>query len=382
MERALEPFVLQDLKQKLVLLTGPRQCGKTTLAKQLTPNYDYFNYDAAEDRVALLHKSWDRHKQLIIFDELHKMPQWKRWLKGIYDKEGISPQLLVTGSAKLDTYKKVGDSLAGRYFQYHMHPIDLKEFMRFNPKANSAEAFATLWQCSGFPEPFLKGSQVYYKRWRRSHLDIILRQDLIELQTISDIKAIETLVELLKQRVGATVSYANLARDLERDPKTIKRWLELLENMYVIFRVIPYAKNITRGLLKEPKYYFYDHTYAENNPGAQLENLVACALLKEADYLNDVKGIKTELRYLRTKDGKEIDFLILQDNKPTHLIEVKSKDDKPSNAFAYYEKYFSNVKLLQLVKELRRETTYPNGVEIRSLVNWLIKVDLGCASKG
>ena len=382
MERALEPFVLQDLKQKLVLLTGPRQCGKTTLAKQLTPNYDYFNYDAAEDRVALLHKSWDRHKQLIIFDELHKMPQWKRWLKGIYDKEGISPQLLVTGSAKLDTYKKVGDSLAGRYFQYHMHPIDLKEFMRFNSKANSTEAFATLWQCSGFPEPFLKGSQVYYKRWRRSHLDIILRQDLIELQTISDIKAIETLVELLKQRVGATVSYANLARDLERDPKTIKRWLELLENMYVIFRVIPYAKNITRGLLKEPKYYFYDHTYAENNPGAQLENLVACALLKEADYLNDVKGIKTELRYLRTKDGKEIDFLILQDNKPTHLIEVKSKDDKPSNAFAYYEKYFSNVKLLQLVKELRRETTYPNGVEIRSLVNWLIKVDLGCASKG
>src|ERR1700733_15239656 len=127
MKRTLAPFLLQDLKQKLILLTGPRQCGKTTLAKQLTANYDYFSYDAIEDRIALRNKSWDRQKQLFIFNECHKRPSRKQWIKGVYEKEGLPPQLLVTGSAKLDTYKKVGDSLAGRYFQYHLHPLDLKE---------------------------------------------------------------------------------------------------------------------------------------------------------------------------------------------------------------------------------------------------------------
>lgn len=375
MKRNLESLILADLKQKIVLLTGPRQCGKTTLAKQLTPRYEYFNYDAASDRLALAEQSWDRQQELVIFDELHKMSGWKRWLKGIYDKEGTTPQLLVTGSAKLDTYKKVGDSLAGRYFQYHMHPLDLKEYLQFNPSANREQVFQTLWECSGFPEPFLKNSVTYYKRWRITHLDIILRQDLIELQTVSDIKAIETLVELLKQRVGSTVSYANLARDLERDPKTIKRWLDMLENLYVIFRVTPYAKNISRSLLKEPKYYFYDHTHAKDG-GARLENLVANALLKECHYLNDVKGIKTALHFLRTKDGKELDFLILQDNHPTHLIEVKNADDTPASEFSYYKKYFNPIKQLQLVRELKREKTYPDGLEIRQLIAWLVNVDL------
>jgi uncharacterized protein len=375
MKRNLESLILHDLNQKIVLLTGPRQCGKTTLAKQLTPRYDYFNYDAAADRLSLQKQSWDRQKELIIFDELHKMPQWKRWLKGIYDTEGISPFLLVTGSAKLDTYKKVGDSLAGRYFQYRMHPFDLKEFLQFNPQANIENVFATLWQCSGFPEPFLKGSETYYKRWRKTHLDIILRQDLIELQTVSDIKAIETLVELLKQRVGSTVSYANLARDIERDPKTVKKWLEVLENLYIIFRVTPYSKNISRSLLKEPKYYFYDHTYAENE-NARLENIVANALLKECDYLSDVYGIKASLHFLRTKDGKEIDFLILQDNQPTHLVEVKNADDKPATAFNYYKSYFQQAQLLQLVHDLKREKSYPDGLEIRNLAQWLSKLKL------
>lgn len=375
MKRNLETLIIADLKQKIVILTGPRQCGKTTLAKQLTSDYDYFNYDAVADQLALRDQSWDRKRQLIIFDELHKMPRWKRWLKGVYDKEGATPQPLVTGSAKLDTYKKVGDSLAGRYFQYHMHPIDLKEFLLFNPNADRKSVFDTLCQCSGFPEPFLKGSETYYKRWRKTHLDIILRQDLVELQTVSDIKAIETLVELLKHRVGSTISYANLARDLERDPKTIKRWLDMLENMYVIYRVTPYSKNIGRSLLKESKYYFYDHTYGEN-AGARLENMVANALLKECDYRSDVHGIKSSLHFLRTKDGKELDFLIVQDNQPTHLIEIKNSDDNPAASFAFYKKFFKNAKLLQLVCELKREKTYPDGLEIRQLIAWLAKVDL------
>lgn len=375
MKRTLDPYIIKDLPEKIVLLTGPRQCGKTTLSKQLYPDYDYLNYDAGEDRLALKEKRWDRDKTLIIFDELHKMKSWKQWLKGVFDTEGIPPQYLVTGSALLDTYRKVGDSLAGRYFQYRLHPLDLKEIMS-QTSMPIDQAFEQLWHCSGFPEPFLKGESSYYKRWRRSHLDIILRQDLLDLYSVSDIKSIETLVLLLKKRIGSTISYANLARDLERDANTIKRWLQLLENLYVIFRVTPYRKKIARSLLKEPKYYFYDHTYADNDHGPRLENLVACALLKELQYIEDTTGEKTQLHYLRTKDGREIDFLISIEDKPTHIIEVKHSDDKPPKHFDYFTTNHPNIQKIQLVKDLKRESSTPDGIKIKNLIEWLATMDL------
>ncbi len=375
MKRYLSQDVKEALKDKIVLLTGPRQCGKTTLSKALYKEYDYFNYDAAEDRTALLEKSWDRSKPLIIFDELHKMKFWKRWLKGVYDKEGIKPELLITGSAKLNTYRKVGDSLAGRYFQYRLYPLDLKEVTHYDPSLSQDEIFNRLWHCGGFPEPFFKGTESYYRRWRRGHLDIILRQDLIDLQAIRDIQAIETLVHLLKKRVGAGISYANLARDLERDANTIKRWLQLLENLYIVFRINPYSKNISRSLLKEPKYYFYDIAQVEDD-GAKLENLVAFSLLKEAHFIEDTTGKTMDLFYLRTKDGKELDFVICTDEKPTHLIEVKSSDENPANGFNYFLPQFQNIKAIQLVKNCHREKTFPNGIEIRNLVHWLAQLNL------
>ena len=370
MKRYLQSYIQNDLPNKIVLLTGPRQCGKTTLSKQLYDSYDYFNYDAAASRLALNEQSWDRQKRLVIFDELHKMKNWKQWLKGIYDTEGIPPEILVTGSARLNTHKKVGDSLAGRYFQFRLHPLDLKEAVLFFGN-DAYELFDQLWRCGGFPEPFLKNDLTYYKRWRKTHADIILREDLINLYTGRDIQAIETLVLLLKDRVGSTVSYANLARDLERDPNTIKRWLQLLEDLYLIFRVKPYHKNVARALLKEPKFYFYDHACLDANEGAHLENIVACALLKELHYLEDTQGVTANLHYVRTKDGKEVDFLVCIEQKPTYLIEVKSADDAPVAGFHYFSQFLPEVKKVQLVKTLTREKTYPDGLAIRSLVPWL-----------
>lgn len=373
-ERYITPQILKDLENKIIILTGPRQAGKTTLSKSLFPNdYAYLNYDLPAHRLAIKNTEWDRKKSLVIFDELHKMPQWKRWIKGIYDTEGVRPKLLVTGSAKLNTYKKVGDSLAGRYFQFRLHPIDIKEAKSlYTPE----ETFERLWNCSGFPEPFSKGEKIFYDRWKHSHLDVILRQDLIDLETVRDITAIETLIELLKQNVGSTVSYANLARTLEKDPKTIKRWLQVLEELYIIFKVTPYSNKISRSLLKEPKYYFYDCARIENNDGAKLENIVANALLKELHYIEDMFGAYIKLHFLKTRNGQELDFLIVINNKPAVAIEVKLSDDEPSKQFHFFEKYFSRKpKMIQLVKNISREKTFRHGLEIRSLIPWLANID-------
>lgn len=375
MKRYIQSHVINDLADKLVIIMGPRQGGKTTLAKQLGFSFDYLNYDSSQDRILLKDLSWDRSKELIIFDELHKKPKWKQWLKGIYDTEGLTPKLLVTGSAKLNSYRKVGDSLAGRYFSYRLHPFDLKELAQLIPETNETELFEQLYTCSGFPEPFLKGNIAYYRRWRSSHLDIILRQDLIDQYSVHDIKSIETLIVLLQQRVGSTISYANLARDLERDPNTIKRWLTMLEELYLIFSVTPYHHNIARSLLKEPKYYFYDYASIKDE-GARLENIVACALKKELDFIKDTEGKTTGLYFLRTKDGIEIDFCICIDDKPTVMLEVKNSDDKPSSAFSYFRKFHPQIKSIQLVKNMLREKTFPDGLEIRMLVSWLKDFDL------
>lgn len=376
MKRYLEKYILEDLKKKIVLLTGPRQTGKTTLSKMLKTEFDYFNFDNAEDRLSLLEKSWDRSKNLIIFDELHKLKNWKSWLKGTYDTEGFPPSIIVTGSAKLDAYRKVGDSLAGRFFQFRLHPLDLKEINNILKPENLCTELDKLLITGGFPEPFLNGSTRFYNRWKKSHLDIILKQDLIDLENVQQITSIETLIQLLKKRVGSPLSYSSLARDLQCSDKTIKRWLTILENMYVVFRVPPFHKNIARAILKSPKCYFYDTGQVIGDPGAKLENLVACALLKEINYLSDCYGEEKRLYYLRNKDGREVDFFITSDEDPALMVEVKWSDENVSHSLNFFQKFFPEVRRIQLVKELKREKTFPTGIKIRSAHKWLSRLSL------
>ena len=371
MELYLTNYILDDLEKKIVLLTGPRQSGKTTLSKMLSNNFDYLNFDNPEHRSGLIERSWDRSKDLIIFDELHKLKNWKSWLKGIYDTEGVQPRIIVTGSAKLDTYKKVGDSLAGRFFQFRLHPLDLKEIKKINNPDNIQTVLDRLLETGGFPEPYLEGSTTFYNRWKRSHMDIILKQDMLDLENVRQITSIETLVQLLRKRVGSPVSYNALAQDLQCSDKTIKRWLTILENMYVIFRVGPFHRNIARSILKAPKYYFYDTGQVIGDSGIKLENLTACALLKEIHYIEDCYGEQAQMFYLKTKDSREIDFFITRNEAPFLMIEVKWADSAPSRNFSIFGKRFPGVKKVQIVKNLNREKTYPDGTEIRSAHNWL-----------
>jgi predicted AAA+ superfamily ATPase len=376
MKRYLEDYIREDFKNKIILITGPRQTGKTTLAKMLDSNFDYLNFDHSEHRVSLLEKSWDRSKDLVIFDELHKMKNWKSWLKGIYDTEGIPPSIIVTGSAKLDTYRKVGDSLAGRFFQFRLHPLDLKEIHNILKLDDLEAGLEKLLSIGGFPEPFLNGTSRFYGRWKKSHLDIILKQDLIDLENVQQITTIETLIELLKTRVGSPISYSALARDLECSDKSIKRWLTILENMYVIFKVPPFYKKIARSILKAPKYYFYDTGQILDDPGIRLENLAACALLKEIHFRVDCYGENMALYYLKNKEGKEIDFLITRNNTPQTLIEVKWRSNTLSHSYPIFTKYYPDTKRIQIVKELDREKTFPDGAEIRSAHHWLSTMNI------
>lgn len=354
MERYLEGFIRKDLKEKIVLLSGPRQVGKTTLSKQLTNSHVYLSYDASFDRRIIHAQEWDRDADLVIFDELHKMKEWKSWIKGVYDTEGISPSLLITGSARLDTYRKGGDSLAGRFFYYRLHPLTVKEICSTLGE-KSETALDKLVKLGGFPEPYLKDSETFAKRFRRIHTDTIIREDLLDLERVRDIKSIEILIDLLRTRVGSTTSYSALANDLQVSIHTVKHWLQILENLYIIFPVRPYHKNIARSILKESKYYLYDTGSVEGDLGAKLENTVACALLRELHLIEDTTGSRVALHYLRDKEKHEVDFLPVVDKRPLCMIEVKVSEDNFSPSLFRFHRKLEHAKPYQIVYRLKRK---------------------------
>jgi predicted AAA+ superfamily ATPase len=374
MRRYTEESIKQDLKEKIVILSGPRQVGKTTLSKQLIPSFVYLNFDSSSDRNIIRKQEWDRDVQLVILDELHKMKNWKSWIKGVYDTEGIPPSLLVTGSARIETARKGGDSLAGRFFSHRLHPLSVKEICQFlneNPK----KALDKLISLGGFPEPYLRGKESFAKRWRRTHVDTIIRQDLIDLEKVRDIKSIEILIDLLKIRVGSSTSYSSLAEDLQVSSHSVKHWLQILENLCVIFPVRPYHKNIARSILKEPKYYFYDTGAVEGGIGAKLENVVALALLKELHFLEDTTGSKVSLHYLRDKLKNEVDFVTVIDGMPTLLVEVKVSDDSFSRALYRFQNFLEGTKSIQVVYNLDRKKS-SRGLKMLSVHEFLADISL------
>jgi hypothetical protein len=339
---------------KMAFVAGPRQVGKTTLAKHLlslvAADSFYFNWDIESHRKAIIknpEEFWQvsglvssKGKQRIGLDEIHKYPRWKRFLKGLYDARGRDLEIIVTGSGRLDIYQRGGDSLFGRYHLYHLHPFTLGEYIRENrqtvsppgefwEKVKSAktpdgakEGLIDLETLTGFPEPLFSGSEARLRRWRRSHQTLVVREDLRDLTRIREIGLIETLVALLPERIGSPLSVNSLREDLGVNFMTVQGWLEALGRLYYLFNIRPYAGRLARTLRREEKTYLFDFTAIENS-GSRFENLIALHLNKLCDAWTDWGYGDFVLHYVRDREKREVDFLITENQKPYALVEAK-----------------------------------------------------------
>ena len=334
--RYLSGPIEDDLESKMVFLGGPRQVGKTTLALALLqadgPRHPgYLSWDDPHVRPDLLRGALPGGEKLVVLDEIHKFPRWRNLVKGFYDTQGDRVSLLVTGSARLDHYRKGGDSLQGRYHHYRLHPLSLGE-LGADPSPGDLDA---LLRFGGFPEPLLASDVRTWRRWQRERLSRVVHEDLRDLENVRQVALVELLAEALPNRVGSPLSVRSLSEDLQVAHATVERWLKILENLYVCFRIPPFGAHRIRAVKKEKKLYLWDWSQVPVG-GARFENLVACQLLKYCHHQEDTQGHRMELRFMRDTDRREVDFVVTRDNEPLFAVECKSGEKSPSPAIAYF----------------------------------------------
>jgi len=362
--RYIEKAVTKDLKRKMVLVSGPRQSGKTTMAKHLCEaagsdiEKRYLNWDAAEDREKILLERFPAGAGYLVLDEIHKYSRWRQVVKGLYDKRGKELQILVTGSASLDHYRRGGDSLQGRYHFYRLFPLSCAEL-----GSPSLSTLTDLLTYGGFPEPFMLQSEKESRRWSREFRTRVVREDLADIENVQDVSLIEKLLLRMPDLVGSPLSINALREDLQVSHQSVSRWIAMLENLYAVFRIYPFGAPKLRAVKKEAKHYHLDWTLIKD-AGARFENLVACHLLKWCFYLQDAEGRDLEVRYFRDIDKREVDFVITEDDKPIHFVEAKISGKSLSPSLRYLKTRFPSARATQVSLETTEDLVTKEDIRI------------------
>ena len=354
-------------QRQMAFVSGPRQVGKTTTCR--IHGDTYINWDNIDDREAILAgptklidqfqlDRLSRTLPVVIFDELHKYPRWKQFLKGFFDTYADQLRIMVTGSSRMDVYRRGGDSLMGRYFLYRMHPFSVAETLTQDlpdekriirqPKKVSSTNFDALWNHGGYPEPFLKRDMRFSRRWQSLRLEQLVREDIRDLTQIQQLDQLELLVKLLAERSAHQLIYGSLASNVRVSIDTARRWIYVLVSLHLGFLIRPWFKNVSRSLRKEPKWFLRDWASIKD-PGDKAETFVACHLLKAVEGWNDIGLGRFELGYLRDKEKHEVDFLVARDGKPWFLVEVKLHDESISPSLKYFQQQLAAPFAFQVV---------------------------------
>ncbi|MBW1863658.1 MAG: ATP-binding protein [Deltaproteobacteria bacterium] len=393
--------IWQDLAidKSMIFLVGPRQSGKTTLAQIISGSFTnnlYFNWDIAEHRANFIQnplffeaiERQDSSTPLIVLDEIHKYRDWKNYLKGIYDQFHDKYQFLVSGSGRLDLYQKGGDSLAGRYFLFHLWPLTISELGNRNSEIGLflndplqiemeyvdelKEIWSGLSELSGFPEPYLSGRMTTYRRWSNIYSQQLIREDIRDLTGVKSVVEMETLYILLPSKVGSPISVPSLARDLKVSYNSVQSWLSVFERFFLTFSIGPWTQRIARAIQKERKAYLWDAPRIKE-PAARFENMVALELYRAITSWNDMGYGQFSLHFIKNKEQQEVDFLIANEGEPLVLVEAKFSDTEPSQALKKFQSVLKRP-AIQLVEKSEGYRMIPNGdqyVLVAPAYQWL-----------
>ncbi len=383
----------------MIFIAGPRQSGKTTLSKLIAHSYTnnyYFNWDIAEHRTLFFSnpaffedvRRKNSSTPLIILDEIHKYKDWKNYLKGIYDQFHENYQFIVSGSGRLDIYQKGGDSLAGRYYMFHLFPFTIAELGKRNISIESflkdplqinmddvernKKIWNTLSTLSGFPEPYLSGKLTTYRRWSNTYSRQLIREDIRDIVDIKSITDLETLYLLLPSKIGSPLSVMSLANDLKISYNTVRNWLNVFERFFLIFNISTWTKKIARAIHKERKYYLWDAPRIKDL-SARFENMVAVELYRAVTLWNDMGYGNFSLHFVKNKEKQEVDFLLANDNEPFLLVEAKMSDQQPSKSLQLFQRAL-NVPAVQLTNfgdSFKLITNNRNKILVAPAYQWL-----------
>jgi predicted AAA+ superfamily ATPase len=336
-------------------LLGPRQSGKTTLAKELFPKKPYVSFEN-QDNILLVTKDprafLDQYKTGAIFDEIQRVPQLLSYLQGVIDDQPNKVGLfIIAGSQNLLLLESISQTLAGRIAFIHLLPFSFTELAS---SKHGTQSLNKLILNGGYPR--LYDRKIKPVDFYPNYLLTYVERDVRQIKNITNLAMFQRFLKVCASRVGQEVNYTSIGNDTGVDQKTVLSWFGILEASFIAFRLQPFYNNLGKRLTQMPKLYFYDtglccslleletESHVNTHPlrGALFENLIILELLK-ARFNN---GQRSNLFYWRDRTGNEIDVLLDQSAQVVP-IEIKTSATFTSDyvkGINYWKKINPNVK--------------------------------------